>query len=257
MTTLTRLDCGEIHGNLAGFEEGSSGPVTLSVNAWLIHHPRGTVLFDVGMPASFAGGSDRTEQLSEYFTIGFDAKDTIGAQLISNDQDPAKIDFVVVSHLHFDHVGGLAEIPNATVIIQRKEWEANMAGPPEELNLHPREDFDLGHTLRLIEGEYDVFGDGSLMCIPTPGHTIGHQSLRLKLSTGENLILTSDCCCFARTIDTGVVQAYGYDLDEQRRSLEELKKCRDRGAIIIPGHDIEVVKRLPRKLGSADKSSRS
>lgn len=249
MATLTRLDCGELRGDLGMFEEGSEGQVTLTVSAWLVNHPRGTVLFDTGMPSSFVGGSDRTRVISEFLTIGFGANDTVGAQLIANSQDPEQVDFVVVSHLHFDHVGGLSEIPNATVVIQRKEWEANITGSGEEATLHPREDFDLGHKLRLIDGQYDLFGDDSVVCIPTPGHTIGHQSLRVQLSRGARVVLTSDCCCFARTIDSGVLQTFGYDLDEQRRSLAYLRKCRDDGVMIIPGHDIDVVSRLPRVLG--------
>ncbi len=141
MTTVTRLDCGELRGDLARFEVGSKGQVTLTVSAWLVRHPRGVVLFDTGMPASFVDGSERTKQMSEYLTIGFDAHDTVGAQLIANSQDPELVDFVVMSHLHFDHVGGLSNIPNATVVVQRKEWEAGMIGPQEA-----REDFDLGHV---------------------------------------------------------------------------------------------------------------
>jgi len=254
MTTLTRLDCGDLRGDLAMFEEGSEGQVTLTVSAWLVRHPSGTVLFDTGMPTSFVGGSDRTKQISEFLSIGFEANDTVGAQLIVHSQDPERVDFVVVSHLHFDHVGGLSAIPNATVIVQRKEWEASMNEPQEADTLHPREDFDLGHTLRLIDGEYDLFGDDTVVCIPTPGHTIGHQSLRIRLSTGKQIVLASDCCYFARTLDTVVLPTFGYNLEEQRRSLAYLRKCRDEGARIIPGHDIEVVSNLPRILGISEAS---
>ena len=251
---MTRLDCGDLRGDLAMFEEGSEGQVTLTVSAWLVRHPRGTVLFDTGMPASFVGGSDRAKKISEFLTIGFGENDTVGSQLIANSQDPERVDFVVVSHLHFDHVGGLSDIPNATVIVQRKEWEASMIGSQEADTFHPREDFDLGHTLRLIDGEHDLFGDDAVVCIPTPGHTIGHQSLKIRLSTGKQVVLASDCCYFARTLDNVVLPTFGYDLDEQRHSLAYLRKCRDDGAMIIPGHDIEVVNKLPRILGTSDAS---
>ncbi len=248
MTTLTRLDCGKLHGELGMFEEGSEGLVTLPVNAWLLRHPLGTVLFDAGMPSSFTGETVRTKKISEFLNIDFSKENTLGAQLIANEQAPERIDFVVVSHIHFDHMGGLSEIPNATVVIQRKEWEANTTGDQDPDTLHPRKDFDLGHKIMLIDGEHDLFGDRSIVCIPTPGHTIGHQSLEVHLSTGAKMVLASDCCCFARTVDTAVLQNFAFDFDEQRRSLVYLRKCRDDGAIIIPGHDIEVVGKLPKVL---------
>lgn len=250
MSTLTRLDCGELQGDLGMFETGAEGQVTLPVSAWLVRHPRGTVLFDTGMPASFVEGSDRTQRVSELMAIGFGADDTVGAQLEAMSQDPERVDFVVISHLHFDHVGGLSMIPNATLVIQRREWEAGMAVTHDAETFHERKDYDLGHTLRLVDGEHDLFGDDAVVCIPTPGHTVGHQSLRLRLSTGQQVVLTADCCYFARTLDGGALPTFGDDLDEQRRSLVRLRKLRADGATIIPGHDINLVSSMPRVLGA-------
>lgn len=251
MTTLTRLNCGKLHGDLAMFETGAEGQVTLPVNAWLVRHPRGSVLFDTGMPATFVGGSDRVTRISEEVKVGFGAGDTVEAQLQTASLDPGRVDVVVVSHLHFDHVGGLSMIPNATLVIQRKEWEAGMAVSHDAETFHERKDYDLGHTLRLIDGEHDLFGDGALVCIPTPGHTVGHQSLRLRLATGQQLVLTADCCYFARTLDGGALPTFGHDLDEQQRSIARLRKLRDDGTTIIPGHDIDVVRSMPRVLGTS------
>lgn len=246
MTTLTRLDCGELHGDLGLFETGADGQVTLSVSAWILRHPRGTVLFDTGMPSSFVEGDARTERISEFLTIGFGADDTVDVQLRANSQDPGRVNFVVVSHLHFDHVGGLSMIPNATVVIQRREWQAGIAVAQDADTLHERKDYDLGHPLRLVDGEYDLFGDDTVVCIPTPGHTVGHQSLRVRLLTGQQVVLASDCCYFARTLDGGALPTFGYDFSEQRRSLARLRKIRDDGATIIPGHDKKFVCGLPR-----------
>lgn len=250
MTTLTRLDCGELYGDLAMFENGADGQVTLPVSAWLVRHPRGTVLFDTGMPATFVGDSDRTRRVEKEVKIGFGTDDTVRAQLEAVSQDPACIDLVVISHLHFDHVGGLSMIPNATLVIQRKEWEAGMAVGHDAETYHARKDYDLGHTLRLVDGEHDLFGDGSLVCIPTPGHTVGHQSLRVCLSNGQQLVLTADCCYFNRTLDGGALPTFGHDLGEQLRSIARLRKLRNEGATIIPGHDIDFVRNIPRILGT-------
>jgi len=249
MPTLTRLDCGRLEGDLGMFETGGEGRVTLPVNAWLIRHPKGTVLFDCGMPASFTATTDRTERISKFLAIDFAGTDTVAAQLEDRDQDPGRVDIVVVSHLHFDHVGGLSMIPNARVIIQRAEWEAGLAAAENPATVHPSEDFDLGHDLVLVDGEHDVFGDGAVVCIPTPGHTAGHQSLKVRLADGQEIVLTSDCCYFARTLDGGALPTFGFDLDKQSESLGRLRKLRDAGARIIPGHDLQVVTALPRTLG--------
>lgn len=248
MTTLTRLDCGELRGDLGMFETGANGQVTLPVSAWLVHHPRGTVLFDAGMPSSFVEGDARTQRISEFLAIGFGADDKVDAQLQANSQDPGRVDYVVVSHLHFDHVGGLSMIPNATVVVQRKEWEAGIAVAQDADTLHERKDYDLGHPVCLVDGEHDLFGDDAVVCIPTPGHTVGHQSLRVRLLTGRQVVLASDCCYFARTLDGGALPTFGYDFDEQRRSLARLRKIRDDGATIIPGHDINFVGGMSRTL---------
>jgi hypothetical protein len=90
MTTLTRLDCGDLHGDLALFETGAEGQVTLPVSAWLVRHPRGTVLFDTGMPVTFVEESDRVRRISEEVKIGFGANDTVEAQLQAASQDPGR-----------------------------------------------------------------------------------------------------------------------------------------------------------------------
>jgi len=249
MTTITRLDCGRLTGDLAMFESGAAGSVTLSVSAWLLRHPKGTVLFDTGMPASFIDGSDRTRRIEAFLAIDLGDGERVDAQLEGHDQDPGRVDFVVVSHLHFDHVGGLALIPNATLVIQRREWEAGLAAAAGD-TLHPREDFDLGHPLLRVDGEHDLFGDGAVVCMPTPGHTAGHQGLRVRLADGREAVLCADCCYFARTLDSGVLPTFGHDLEDQSRSLERLRRLRDGGATIIPGHDIDWVGRMPRTIGA-------
>ena len=97
-----------------------------------------------------------------------------------------------------------------------------------------------------MTGEHDLFGDGSVACVPTPGHTCGHQSLRVLTVDGP-VILTADACYFAHTLDDGVLPPFGFDFDQQRRSLDVLRRERASGTTIVPGHDAEVFSRmLPR-----------
>jgi hypothetical protein len=129
-------------------------------------------------------------RLARLFRIGFKPGEEVSARLEAIDRDPARIDLIINSHFHFDHVGGNALIPNATMLVQRREWDAGMdPDTATKRGFNPR-DFDLGHKLRLVDGEHDVFGDGSVVCLPTHGHTPGHQSLKLQLDSGEIALAT-------------------------------------------------------------------
>ncbi len=87
------------------------------------------------------------------------------SRLEAIDRDPGKIDFIVNSHLHFDHAGGNELVPNATMVVQKREWQA--AQDPETAAKVGffRADFDHGHKVMQVDGEHDLFGDGSVVCL--------------------------------------------------------------------------------------------
>src|ERR1700740_3570561 len=194
---LYAFTCGTLTGEFARLMEGGQGDITVPIPVYLIEHPKGRALFDTGLhpdcqhdPAGRLG-----ERLIDLFRIGFAPGEEISARLEAIDRDPGKIDLLINSHFHFDHCGGNALVPNATLLVQRREWDAGMA--PEKGVFNPRA-FDLGHKLQLVDGEHDVFGDGSVVCLPTHGHTPGHQSLRLRFDYGE-IVLAADACSFCQT----------------------------------------------------------
>jgi hypothetical protein len=153
--------CGHLTGELGHLMEGGEGRIRLPIPAYLIEHPKGIALFDTGMhpdcqhdPAARLGA-----RLTGLFEFDYHPGEEIGARLAAFGRDPAKIDLVINSHFHFDHVGGNAQIPNASMLVQRREWEAGMdPDSAAKRGFNPR-DFDLGHKLRLVDGEHDVFGD--------------------------------------------------------------------------------------------------
>src|SRR5580704_1326447 len=197
---LYAFTCGTVTCEFAHLMEGGEGDITVPIPVFLIEHPKGRVLFDTGLhpdcqhdPAGRLG-----PRLAGLFRIAFLPGEEVSARLEAIDRDPGKVDLIINSHFHFDHVGGNALIPNATMLVQCREWEAGM--DPETAarrGFNPR-DFDLGHKSRLVDGEHDVFGDGSVVCLPTYGHTPGHQSLRLRLDHGE-VVLAADACYFCQT----------------------------------------------------------
>ena len=122
------------------------------------------------------------------------------ARLAERDIAPSDIDRIILSHLHFDHVGGNEEVPDARVIVHQSEWASAHDQRLIDYGVYNPADYDHGHEVEQVEGEHDVFGDGSVVCLPTPGHTRGHQSLRIELESGP-VVLTGDCVYFESMLD--------------------------------------------------------
>jgi glyoxylase-like metal-dependent hydrolase (beta-lactamase superfamily II) len=239
--------CGHLTGELGHLMEGGEGRIRLPIPAYLIEHPKGTALFDTGMhpdcqhdPAARLGS-----RLAGLFEFDFHVGEEISARLEAMDRDPAKIDLVINSHFHFDHVGGNALIPNATMLVQQREWDAGMdPDSAARRGFNPR-DFDLGHKLRIVDGEHDVFGDGSVVCLPTHGHTPGHQSLKLRLEGGD-VVLAADSCYFCRTLRERRLPRFAYDKEQMLISLDRLEALETGGARIFFGHDPEFWQTVPQ-----------
>jgi glyoxylase-like metal-dependent hydrolase (beta-lactamase superfamily II) len=107
------------------------------------------------------------------------------------------------------------------MIGQRREWDASMDSDiAARHGFNPR-DFDLGHKLHLIDGEHDVFGDGAVVCLPTHGHRPGHQSLRVRLASGE-IVLAADACYFCQTLRKRRLPRYVHDREAMLASLDRL-----------------------------------
>ena len=240
--TITALDCGWLRTQQRSLLDGGSKDVMeIPVPAWLVRHPDGVVVFDAGLNSALAESRESLGALAKIFEPVLTAGGTVARRLEQHDIDPLGSLTVVVSHTHFDHVGGLGELPNARVVVDADEW-AYALGAGQQGGFDSAL-VDLGHDVTLVDGEHDVFGDGTIVCIPTPGHTRGHQSLRV-ITEGGPVILTGDACYFTHTLDDGVLPPFGDDLARQRQSLDLLRRERDRGTRIVPGHDTEVFRAI-------------
>lgn len=224
--------------------DGTNERITIPVPSWLIEHPMGAVLVDTGMHTDLAKPGDYLDSVSVFFDVGIDDERLVGSALRSVDVDPADIDVVILTHLHFDHAGGLAQIPNARVVVQRDEWAAGLDDDRAAANTFVQTDYRLGHDVVQVDGEHDVFGDGAILCLPTPGHTPGHQSVRVRLADRE-VVVCGDCAYFERTLDGGALPGFGHDLALQADSIERLRTLRRAGATLIPGHDPVTLASLP------------
>ena len=244
---LIPLEIGHIDMHM-GAITGADETRTFPVPSWLIEHRDGLVLFDTGMHIDLQSSFDRIgAETAKTITPDFSPGEELTARLKQRGLASTDIDRIVLSHLHFDHVGGNQEIPDARVVVQRAEWESGHDQRMIDYGVYNPDDYDHGHDVQQVEGEHDVFGDGMVVCLPTPGHTRGHQSLRLELSSGP-VVLTGDCVYLESMLDDMVVPTMGSERAQaqQRESMQYLASLRDEhGCRLLYGHDLAQFDALP------------
>jgi glyoxylase-like metal-dependent hydrolase (beta-lactamase superfamily II) len=235
---LYAFTCGWLNLRRAFLVEGAEGRVNVPVPAYLIDHPKGRALFDTGLGLRFR----RPVGAPLEGAADFDESADIAARLRAMDIDPASIDWIINSHLHVDHAGGNVFIPNATMVVQAKEWEWARSGADSFCD--PTE-FDIGHRMLKVNGEHDLFGDGSVVLFPSPGHTPGHQCARVRLPAGD-VILAADCCNMRASLDEMRLPDHIHDRDAALATLRRLRDLREAGARIFYGHDPEFWADIPQ-----------
>jgi glyoxylase-like metal-dependent hydrolase (beta-lactamase superfamily II) len=181
---------------------GGWGAETLPVNVVAIEHPAGVCVFDTGQTARAArpGYFPRWYPFFRLARFELEPDDEAGAQLRRRGIDPARVRWVVLSHLHTDHAGGLAAFVRATLVVSAVEWRRAQGRPGRVRGYLPLE-WPSGGPVVLVGGaaapahtfawEHDLAGDGALTVVPTPGHTPGHVSLVVR-DGARTLLLAGD-----------------------------------------------------------------
>jgi N-acyl homoserine lactone hydrolase len=212
-------------------------PLRLPVPAYVIETERERILVDTGLHpgAPEAIGPFRLDQ----------------EPCIADQVDLATITRVVLTHLHFDHAGGLSLVPpSVPVVVQRREWEAGHDAAAVRRNFFLPSDYGDDRPVTLVDGDHDLLGDGSVQLLLTPGHTPGHQSVRV----GERLVIGGDVTHFASGLDDRRFPVFADDFSSQASSAERLRELRDGGATVLPGHDPDVLVPGPVELYARDGS---
>jgi N-acyl homoserine lactone hydrolase len=234
------------------------------INVYVIEHARGLVLFDTGQDRAsvtdtgyFPGGlTGSLYRRLARFDIGED--DTLTAQLAALGYATADVDTAIVSHLHEDHIGGVRELTDARILVSAAEW-AELTGPAPELRGFLRKHILVpgvhwhqvtaeptsDPALAPFTASFDVFGDGSLVLLPTPGHTAGSMSLLVRRTGRPPLLLAGDLTYAVELLHLGRVPGVGNRrrlADTSRRVLALADHLP--GLVVLPAHDPTAARRL-------------
>jgi N-acyl homoserine lactone hydrolase len=213
--------------------------IRFPVPAYLVETDDERILIDAGLnPAAVKDPADYYGR-SEAGLFQLELEGDITTQV-----DVDTLTRVVVTHLHFDHAGALGLLPpSVPVYLQRSEWEGAQDAETVQRNFFYPRDYTLleERNLVLVEGDHDLLGDGSLRLLLTPGHTPGHQSVMV----GERLVLSGDAIHFSTTLDDQRFPVFADSHSAQARSADRLRRLRDAGITVIPGHDPGILRPGP------------
>jgi len=246
--------------------------IKIPINAFLIEHRDGLVLFDTGLDPAIGSDPNYIDSaigrflLHRIFRLHIGPDDRLNKKLEALGFAAADIRKAVISHLHFDHVGGIADIPQADLLVSKDEW-AQLSAPHPEREWILREHIEIpGAQWRPIEfapsddplfapfgGSYDVMGDGSMILLPTPGHTPGSMSMLVRTGDAPPLLLVGDLTYQTDLLMKDQVPGTG-DAKQLRASFAKVRTLKEQlpDLIILASHDPETAEIL-----AASHSSRS
>lgn len=252
MPTLLPLGLGWMASPAALFDPRRSGGIRYPVPGYAVVHERGVVVFDTGLRSSLMGGTAELEHLAGAFTVELTTEDLVEHRLQEHGLEVEAVTHVVNSHLNFDHCGRNGPFAGATTLVQRAEWDALASGDPTTYVGVPVDEIGAGH-LQLLDGPHDVFGDGTVVCVPTPGHTAGHQSLLVRSADGPDAaLLVADACYLQDMLADDVLPSFGHDPGEQRRSHAALRTHAAEGVALLFSHDVDRWDEVPAGLRHAE-----
>jgi N-acyl homoserine lactone hydrolase len=233
------------------FESGTLGlgGVEVPVPFFLIRHPQGDVVVDGGNPLAVAHDAHaHWGGLADQFAVHMTEEQHCAAQLRRLGVGPDSVGLIVQTHLHIDHTGALGHFPNATIVVHARELQAARSAGPPMVSGYVRADYERpGLRWRPATGELDLFGDGTIRLLETPGHSAGHMSILLELDETGRVLLTADAADNRAQWDGREHPRALFSREDAARSLERLRElARENDALLVLGHDPENWSQLRR-----------
>jgi N-acyl homoserine lactone hydrolase len=251
---LYALDCGHASfKDMGGFSdtgEYDGQPGEIVAPCFLIRHPKGNLLWDAGLGDRFAANKEGSDAAPG---VHVTVPTTLPAQLQMLDLGPKDVNFIAFSHLHWDHTGNANEFPDSVWIMNKSELEAALTLPPPGGVLPETWNAYKSAKQETIDGDYDVFGDGGVMILRTPGHTPGHQALKLKLAKSGTVILSGDLYHLRANREFKRVPVYNTNRADTLASMSRIETIiKNTGARLIVQHDPKDIEKLPNPPGYLD-----
>lgn len=252
-TELWRLDCGAVEvRDLNAFSDSyayTGQKRTLAASCYLIRHDNAYLLWDTGLPAALIGQPTDPSAL-----LAPSLKTDLVSQLKQINVEPAQIGLVGASHGHFDHVGQASSFPNATLMIGQGDLDAYKQSPlPFAFDPAPLKTW-LDGTSKVdpVVGDKDVFGDGSVVILSTPGHTHGETALLVRLNETGPVLLSGDVVHFEEQFANNGVPPFNVDRSESLASMARIEEiAKNLGGKIVVQHDANDIAKLPAFPASA------
>jgi glyoxylase-like metal-dependent hydrolase (beta-lactamase superfamily II) len=238
--TLTRMaDCGTAQAPTAVNQRFSDTyafgdlKVQLVFSCYLIKHGDEYMMWDTGHAMTAPNVAPKVSVVD---------------QLAKLKLTPDQIKYVGISHYHADHTGQVGSFPKAIILIGKGDWDAISApAPAQGVNAAPFAPWIKGEgKVEALANDKDVFGDGSVIVLSTPGHTPGHHSLLVKLPQTGAVLISGDAVHFRENYDTGGVPWFNFDRAQSLASIDRLKKITANAkATLIIQHDARDIDKLP------------
>jgi glyoxylase-like metal-dependent hydrolase (beta-lactamase superfamily II) len=228
----------------------------------LIQHPKGTFVFDTGLGSEIEGQFHDNFSFLDRQIFKFTKLESLKETLIKNEFNPDSIDFIIPTHLHFDHASGIEDFPRATVWTTREEYDhaiSEEANPPAFIKEQYDADFikwkfmDFDNSAyEIFQESYDVFNDGTVVLVKLPGHTKGSIGMFVNLKSGKQYFFTGDLTWAAEAFlgpsEKHVLPRKKVDYDREKVKeyivmVHHLKKEKSE-LNIIPAHDFDAQKKI-------------
>lgn len=211
---------------------------------YVISHPKGNLMWDAGLPEMLVGQPAYTDP-SGAFTVS--RQDSVIHQLNKIGLTLEDIDYLGLSHTHFDHSGHANSLNNATWLVQEKEFDFITSEDTQKNQADIYNAIKELTNVKKLNGDYDVFGDGTVVIKAMPGHTPGHQVLYLELAEQGPVLLTGDLYHLYENREHKRVPIFNFDVEQTLNSMDKFEAfAKEKNATVYLQHQKEDFNKMPK-----------